>query len=180
MTARQITAQLAYQRHHEAGMPLLMPRYTPRGWTECDLVEITRAGYLVEYEVKTSRADFLVDAKKTIKVYGDEIVHLNKHDQIQKGEGPCRFFFVTAPGIVTLGDIPEWAGWMECTEPDRRGAFGVRNPNTSYREGHPFKDRGKPAPRLHNNKVDRQVPDHIRACAAHRFIRMIFDERKIA
>ena len=36
-----------------------------KGKTESDIIAVTKTGYLIEYEVKTSRADFLADRRKT-------------------------------------------------------------------------------------------------------------------
>ena len=43
----------------------IIPTYTPPGWWECDVCEITDAGYMHEFEIKMTRGDFRADAKKT-------------------------------------------------------------------------------------------------------------------
>jgi hypothetical protein len=42
----------------------VIPNYTPRHWFECDVFEVTRAGFFREYEVKLSRSDFFADRAK--------------------------------------------------------------------------------------------------------------------
>jgi hypothetical protein len=73
-------------------------------FTESDFVAATLSGQVYEYEVKISRRDFLKDAEKT----RNSIYALR-----QQGNRPNRFFYVTAPGVVTIDDIPGFAGWLE-------------------------------------------------------------------
>lgn len=71
---------------------------------DADFVAVTMSGQVIEYEVKVSRSDFHRDRKKLRhKFYSMEI----------PGELPNRFWYVTAPGIITIDDLPSWAGWME-------------------------------------------------------------------
>lgn len=73
-------------------------------FTESDYVAATMAGQIYEYEVKVSRKDFQIDRlKKRNRIYEGHL----------PGEKPNRFFYVTAPGIVTVEDIPSFAGWIE-------------------------------------------------------------------
>ena len=98
---------------------LMMPNFTPGSWWECDVDELTAAGYFVEYEVKTSRNDFFADRNKS-KPYTHNGVTTSrtKHELLAAGShfGPCRFSFVSPVGLLTPNDIPTWAGWIEATE----------------------------------------------------------------
>jgi hypothetical protein len=73
-------------------------------YCDADFVAVSMGGLITEYEIKVSRSDFLRDRKKL----RHEIYSMDK-----PGELPNRFFYATAPGIVTAEDIPSWAGWME-------------------------------------------------------------------
>ena len=113
---------------------LLWRHLPPREWVvpnvhhfewESDLLTVLKSGRTEEYEIKCSRADFLADRKKTLKM---EILRTGSYTKMtydwktqQKAPAgrvparrPNRFFYVTAPGIVTLDDIPHFAGWIEC------------------------------------------------------------------
>lgn len=100
----------------------VLPHYTPRLWFECDVYEVTEAGYFREYEVKVTRSDFFRDmAKKrqdSWKWEGGKKIDLPgkvKHQSLaaQDIRGPSRFWFVTPPGLVTVDEIPDFAGLIE-------------------------------------------------------------------
>lgn len=98
---------------------IAFPNYTPLKWWECDVFELTKAGYFREYEIKTSRSDFFNDSRKCKPRWhtGHQLA-LNKHEQIAGADinGPSRFFFV-APDIIDLSEIPEWAGFIQVSRP---------------------------------------------------------------
>jgi hypothetical protein len=73
---------------------------------DSDVVVVTMSGVVLEYELKISRGDFMRDAKKKRnRIYSGEL----------HGVKPNKYWYVTAPGIVTDYDIPTWAGWYEYT-----------------------------------------------------------------
>lgn len=95
---------------------LLLPNYTPKTWFECDLFAVTKAGYMREYEIKTSRADFKADARKTEPDYYREDTDRkpiddtfpwvkrkgrNKHQALAEHDptGPTMFWYVTPEGL---------------------------------------------------------------------------------
>lgn len=128
---------------HRANDVFMLPRYTPAHWWECDVIEITASAYFREYEIKVSRQDFFDDAKKRMRIpfwerKGTTDHYRYKHDLLARGHprGPCQFWFVTPVDLVTLADIPSWAGWQV------------------WETGWWMPKEVKPAPRLHNNKVD--------------------------
>ena len=107
-----------------SGLLAAAPRFTLPGWPwEADLLAVTRAGYAAEYEVKLTRADYLRDIeKKAWSRYGGYYsrpgptgVCLRKHELLGEGDarGPNRFSFVAPAGLLTIGDIPPWAGFIE-------------------------------------------------------------------
>ena len=70
---------------------------------ECDILELTKSGYLYEYEVKVSRSDFKADAKKaTFKE--------SKYQSIQSGLRVNYFYYVVPENLISVDDVPEFAG----------------------------------------------------------------------
>lgn len=110
ISARAITIAMLREKWLQSAAAL--PCYTPDGWWECDVIEITKAGYWVEYEVKTSRADYLADFKKSKTRRGETVT---KHGLLESDptKGPSRFFFVAPMGLIKPEDLPKWAGLIE-------------------------------------------------------------------
>ena len=132
-----------------------LPRYTPMGWWECDVFQITKAGYWVEYEVKTSLADFRADAGKRRFSRDGGLI---KHDQLaaRSTNGPSRFFFVAPRGLIALDMVPEWAGLIEVYGGNHRLTGEIR---------------AKDAPRLHEEKANERMVASARECCYWRFHR---------
>lgn len=96
------------------------PRFTPTAWWECDVAELTSAGYLVEFEIKMSRSDFWRDSKKSGYVREDPndwktSKRTTKHELCASGHkrAPNRFYFAAPEGLLSVEDIPSWAGLIE-------------------------------------------------------------------
>ena len=96
------------------------PRFTPTAWWECDVAELTGAGYLVEFEIKMSRSDFRRDSRKSGYVRTDpedwkSSKKTTKHEMCESGHkrAPNRFYFVTPEKMLAIEDIPKWAGLIE-------------------------------------------------------------------
>lgn len=84
---------------------VMIPRFT-FGGTEMDLLRITKAGYLYEYEIKVSRQDYLKDNDKTTR-YG------KKHDSYTSCSSeytPNRFFYVVPYDLISETEIPKKYG----------------------------------------------------------------------
>jgi hypothetical protein len=144
----------------------VVPSYTPQGWFECDVFEVTAAGYFREYEVKTSRADFLRDRDKAKSGYRPEPdaegrLRLRKYAKETKHErlaardvaGPTRFEFVMPEGLVTPDEVPEWAGLTEA----RETKYGVALVET------------RKAPQLHRRPADPKVVQHAKSVLYWRY-----------
>jgi hypothetical protein len=123
MTEGHVTSRLIRTRWQKS---FCLPNYTPAGWWECDVFELTRSGYFREYEVKLSRSDFFHDASKS-KDSRDGIFTTagwqpnrsdNKHDLLadQCERGPVEFFYVTPKGMIDRNEVPAWAGLIEISE----------------------------------------------------------------
>ncbi len=96
---------------------------------ESDMISVTDAGYLREYEIKLNLSDYRQDFKK------------RKHDIFKGGQTnkPSQFWFVIHGFKLGYGDVPEYAGLMEM----------VKNKNS----GRYYKNIIKPAPRISNVQI---------------------------
>lgn len=103
----------------------MLPNYTPNGWFECDIFEVTKAGYFVEYEIKCSRSDFNADALKGRYIYPHgqfgydaPSIYEKKYECIGRACGPSRFYYVTPTDLITPEEVPLWAGliWARQSE----------------------------------------------------------------
>lgn len=148
-----------------------IPSFTPIRWWESDHYAVTKAGYAVEFEIKTSVADFKADAKKQKDgramrdgqgyvrddkggfIYSSD----NKHEQLAAKciHGPSRFYFVCPEGVLQVRDMPEWAGLIWAFE------------KKFWR--YPICHEQKPAPKLHRQKVDQSVLETIRNAMYYRY-----------
>lgn len=146
---------------------LCCPNYTPSGWWECDVFEVTKAGCFYEYEIKLSVADFKADARKEnrkwIDGYGEDAKYdvTNKHDLLSKGDsrGPQRFFFVVPKELADQIVIPAWAGLIT-----------VRYYESAKSRFKASIQTEKDAPRLHKQKVNPKVLEHVRGIFYYRFM----------
>lgn len=91
-------------KNHE----IIVPNSCVFGW-ESDMVSVTRAGLITEYEVKITVADFRKDAGKarasilinpTYERYGKTLTHRR----------PNYFYYVVPDGLIKIEDVPEYAG----------------------------------------------------------------------
>lgn len=153
LTAKRIKALLMRERHLKH---FVLPEYTPRNWFSCDVWELTKAGYGVEYEVKVTRRDFEHDQMKMRRDREDQTVK-TKHRMLEAGHlsGPSRFYFVMPMGMIEHALVPDWAGLIEI----------VRSATGSTIHEH----YAKMAPTLHKQKVDAQIVAHARTIPYWRF-----------
>lgn len=103
---------------------IMIPNFY-HGLYEMDVFKLMKTGYVVEYEVKTSRSDYFNDFKKYRTNYGvfhegssswPDKTNVYKHDSILKGECANRFFFVVPYGLVKIEEIPSHCGLMYFSE----------------------------------------------------------------
>jgi hypothetical protein len=119
-TAKDVTVQLYWAMR--SASQILVPRYTPRDWWECDLWRLTSADFVDEYEIKMSVADYRADFKKQYEQsrnwnrelkQWDQIEVRNKHAFLAGDErGPNRFWFVVPSEIEDKIEVPPYAGLM--------------------------------------------------------------------
>ena len=164
MTAKDIQRRLLVERYRRS---FVLSNYTPKDWWECDVFEITDAGYFREYEIKLSAGDFKADAKKEKR--GWDYDHLTrkvtnpliggKHEMLANGDtrGPSAFSFVIPEGLIPIESIPAWAGlitahWI----PSHNAPWNVRL--TIVRN----------PPRLHDGKLSDKISEHARGVCYYR------------
>lgn len=113
---------------------------------ECDILELTKAGYLYEYEIKTSKSDFKNDAKK-------KSWHGSKYDLIKAGNRTNYFYYIVPEGLLNADDIPEFAGliWV------RLGQFGTSFKGNINIEDRMYFDYKKAAPKLSKEKAGEKL-----------------------
>lgn len=118
-TAKDITISLYWSLR--GASQILIPRYTPNKWWECDLWRLTKADFVDEYEIKLSVADFRADLLKCQEGYEiDPITRqyqkrppITKHSLLATEErGPNRFWFVVPEEIRDKVEVPDYAGLL--------------------------------------------------------------------
>lgn len=81
------------------------------GHYEMDLFCLNGKEEIVEYETKISLHDYKIDFLKSHFEGGySEENRVFKHDQIRKGERCNKFYFVVPHELVSLDDVPSYAG----------------------------------------------------------------------
>ena len=162
VTASEIQNQIYHEiwgRSH-----VVAPNYTPYDWWECDVWAVSKpAGLGVEYEVKLSRSDFKADAKRKIERYSCRaaavVVRRHKHTELETKSvnGPSRFWYVMPLNLVTIEEVPTFAGlmWVTATK-----AFGRKYVTLTI---------VRQAPLLHREKVAQAKIDHAKSIFYYRY-----------
>lgn len=153
MTAKDIQRAIIRERY---ARNTTLPNYTPRNWFECDVFEVTAAGYFVEYEVKISKSDFRADAEKA---KGFDAFNLErKHDLLSVSDmrGPSRFYFVTPENLIAEQELPPWAGLIIAHQGSRNVYLHTR----------------RPAPQLHRIKLEDERFQSAMTTCYWRFLRL--------
>ena len=91
------------------------PNFYLGAW-ECDILEITKAGYTYEYEVKVSRRDFNIDSLKR-RSYGSRE---KKYDVLRSGKRVNYFSYIVPEGLISPEDVPDFAGLIYARGYERR------------------------------------------------------------
>lgn len=128
MTAAQIEKELMQWAMANTS-EIIVPNYF-LGRFECDLLKISKAGQLTEYEIKVSRADFKKDFEKIqhTRFMGYEMEERNgqqykkavyqnetKQDIILQGKRVNRFYYVTPANLVKPEEVPAGLGLIYAT-----------------------------------------------------------------
>ena len=106
------------------------------GHLESDMISVTKAGFIHEYEIKLNTTDFKADFKKT------KHAHMrNRHYQFRN-----YFWFVAPEGLIDTKDVPEYAGHIEISR--HREVF------SGGKLGNIVCSEPKRPKRLHNRKIN--------------------------
>lgn len=105
---------------------------------ESDVIKITKSGYVYEFEIKISKADFKNDFKHKKKKH---LLLEDSNNEIKNR--PNYFYYVVPNGLISVEDIPEYAGLLYIN-------------STTVGNGAPYHQfiEVKKAPPLHKNKFD--------------------------
>jgi hypothetical protein len=110
MNAREIQQRLIVERYRRG---ICVPNYTPKDWWECDVFELTPAGYFREYEIKMTVADFRADAatrNNDFKI-GDGVYPIYNID------GVLMILNVIRKKLLPI-DAQHIEAWVESPEPE--------------------------------------------------------------
>lgn len=160
MNAREIQRRIMADGYKRQSFTC--PNYTPRDWFECDVIEVKKSGLVAEYEIKLSRADFKADTRKYIRRWSRDMqdyAERHKHPSLAAGDpkGPNYFWFVCPSGVLTAQDMPPFAGLMTATYRNGTWQFPIEL------------QVQKPAPRIHKQKINDAVRNHLLRTFYHRF-----------
>lgn len=113
---------------------------------EADILAFRKSGFRDEIEIKTSLSDFKNDAKKTVEFRtpkpdgkrGYIYENMTKYEALEKGRLLNYFWYLVPHGLITVDDIPDFAGLMyiECRNENKMQIRVIRD-----------------AKRLHGNKA---------------------------
>lgn len=84
---------------------------------------------------------------------------LAAHDE----RGPSRFYYAVPQGLVTVEEVPVWAGLIEI----REGRYGVGWPTIT-----------RQAPRLHDQKAPDELAGDIRRILTYRFWHLVTSDHQ--
>lgn len=105
---------------------------------ESDTIKFTKSGYVYEFEIKISKADFKNDFKNKKKKHS-----LLEDKNNENKDRPNYFYYVVPDGLINIEDIPEYAGLLYV----HFTTIGNNVPYSQFIEV-------KKAPQLHKNKFD--------------------------
>jgi hypothetical protein len=126
---------------------LVTPNISLYRW-ESDLIGVTGAGFCHEYEIKISKSDFKVDAKKS------------KHWYLKKGMQCCNYFWYVCPeNMVSKEDVPDHAGLIYIV-PNKYNTRRQTGYGTFCKPTETFVIV-KQAPRLHAGKISDKHKEYL-------------------
>lgn len=98
-------------KNHE----VIVPNSCVFNW-ESDVISVTRSGFIHEFEIKVTRADFKQDGKKDrARLLCDPVVtgFWGSHTCSR----PNYFYYVVPQGLIQPEEVPEYAGLIYAVEP---------------------------------------------------------------
>jgi hypothetical protein len=86
-------------------------KFTGMGLSECDVLSISKADYIYEYEIKISRSDFKRDfiKEKHTHIINENFTKINSKKELFYLL-PNYFNYVTPKGLIDISEVPDYAG----------------------------------------------------------------------
>lgn len=127
MTAEEIS-NIIIANLAERQFPIYMTKFFGGGMPEADVLGINKSGYMYEYEIKRTRSDFAAEFKyKRYKHFN--LAHkdgVRTYSEFRHGKATGkkktvitlanRFYFACEPGLISTGEVPEYAGLVYVSE----------------------------------------------------------------
>lgn len=163
-TENEIQTDFYRQEGHRFGT--IIPNCFPPQWYECDLLAITKSGYMYEYEIKLTVTDFKNDTKKGHRDhwpawYSKEIKTKHQRLGIHDPNGPSCFWFIVPEGLISPQEVPSFAGLI----------YFIESPWAHF-------VRQKKAPRLHSVKMSNKALSKARESLYYRYWNLRLDDLK--
>ena len=129
--SKNIEASLIMDLYLKGHSPITS-HFSGQRFEECDVLSVTKSDYICEYEIKISKSDFKADFKKTKHNLINEKVFTETMSTVKAGNryfelpnpyyAPNYFYFVVTENLVSLDEIPKYAGLMYIIE---NGTFSI-------------------------------------------------------
>jgi len=127
MTSKQIE-KVIIKNLADRQFPIYLPNYQNRGFSEADVLGISKSGQMYEFEIKISRSDFLADF--TNKQHKHKLLSERKalytYPKWKRGKQtnetydlivlPNRFYYTCPEGLIKEEELPEYAGLVYISE----------------------------------------------------------------
>lgn len=111
---------------------------------EADVLSVTQRLLVHEFEIKVSSSDFRADFKNKHHKHW-RMGELFKEQEANTRYAPNYFWFVAPEGLLTLEQLPDYAGLIAVRSEEQNTLFGkLRVAGKTLRE----------APRLHKDKIE--------------------------
>lgn len=102
MKSEEKAFRLLYEKYYSSHRSMVNNMRWP-GYGECDVLSVSDHGYVYEFEIKNTRADFLAELRNKA----------DKHMRFYAGHGPNFMYFVAPPGIIQAHELPAGTGLIE-------------------------------------------------------------------
>ena len=140
-----LSDEYCIKKRHELSVPNIT---TVHGWWESDLLSMTKSYILHEFEIKTTRSDWLKE-KRAIEGLVESQCKIRRDDALSKqllekddmGTAPNYFWLCGPINVFLEGEIPDYAGFIEVYQFRRKSRIRVI----------------KQAPRLHSGKASDKI-----------------------
>ena len=118
-SSKNIEAGLVMDLYLKGHSPITT-HFSGHGLQECDVLSISKSDYIYEYEVKISRSDFKADFKKgKHKLITEKKFSNESSSDTFNFYSPNYFYFVVPENLISIDEIPEYAGLIYMKEDGR-------------------------------------------------------------